>query len=135
MEETQNKKKLKFSCLDLVSNTESNRETISATGLSGTIIIFTALIVYLACVVFYFFNVSEASNIVVMMNSATTLIGIGAGVLGVRRISSDFGPNNRITIGDYAQDGSKKTITKKLYQSPAPEGELVEVEEEVVETK
>lgn len=127
MEQKENKKRLKFSCLDLVSNTESNRETISATGLSGTVIIFIALLVYLACVIFYFFNVSEAANIVIMMNSATTLIGIGAGVLGVRRISSDFGPNNRITIGEIDNTGKKKTVSKKLYQAAEP------VEEEVVE--
>lgn len=124
----QNKKKLKFSCLDLVSNTESDRETISATGLSGTIIIFVALIVYIACVTFYFFNVTEAGNITTMMNSATTLIGIGAGVLGVRRVSSDFGPNNRITIGTDKEE--RQIISKRMYRTPQPE-EIIE--EEIVE--
>lgn len=92
-----NNNKLKFSCLDLVSNTDG--ASVSATGFCGTLMVIVALCVFVSCVVFYFFNVTEAANVFNIINSTTAILGIGAGTLGVRRISSDFGPNNRVVIG------------------------------------
>lgn len=122
-------KKARFSMLDLVSNTEG--ESISATGLCGTLIIMVSLFVFIACTVFYFCNTSEADNVFKLINSTVTIMGIGAGVLGVRRISSDFGPNNRIVIGGSANSPEGEFyVQRKLYGDQRPTTEDCPIEQD-----
>ena len=81
----------------LISNTYEE-ESVSLTGLCGFLIIVIPLLIIMFCVGFYFFNVQEANNIITIINSMVTIVGIGSGVIVGRKVSADFGPNNKIIL-------------------------------------
>ena len=89
------KKTVSFS--KLISNTYEE-ESVSLTGLCGFLIIVIPLLIIMFCVGFYFFNVQEANNIITIINSMVTIVGIGSGVIVGRKVSADFGPNNKIIL-------------------------------------
>ena len=81
----------------LISNTYEE-ESVSLTGLCGFLIVVIPLLIIVFCVGFYFFNVQEANNLITTINSMVPVVGIGSGVLVVRKVSADFGPNNKIIL-------------------------------------
>ncbi len=81
--------KYKFSWLDLLTDTATG-ET-SASGFCGFIIIMIAVILFVTMVIWYFFHTGDATNIFSLMDKITTWVGIGSGLLGVRKISSVIG--------------------------------------------
>ena len=81
----------------LISNTYEE-ESVSLTGLCGLLIVVIPLLIIMFCVGFYFFNVQEANNIITIINSMVTIVGIGSGVIVGRKVSTDFGPNNKIIL-------------------------------------
>ena len=89
------KKTVSFS--KLISNTYEE-ESVSLTGLCGFLIVVIPLLIIMFCVGFYFFNVQEANNIITIINSMVTVVGIGSGVIVGRKVSADFGPNNKIIL-------------------------------------
>ena len=62
------------------------------------LIVVIPLLIIMFCVGFYFFNVQEANNIITIINSMVTIVGIGSGVIVGRKVSADFGPNNKIIL-------------------------------------
>lgn len=95
--EPKEKTKKRFTFSNLISNTYEE-ESVSLTGFSGFLLTIVPLILMTICIIFYFFNVEEANNVITIINSMVTVLGIGSGVMVGRKISSDFGPNNRIII-------------------------------------
>ena len=89
------KKTVSFS--KLISNTYEE-ESVSLTGLCGFLIVVIPLLIIMFCIGFYFFNVQEANNIITIINSMVTIVGIGSGVIVGRKVSADFGPNNKIIL-------------------------------------
>lgn len=89
------KKSVSFS--KLISNTYEE-ESVSLTGFCGFLIVVIPLLIIVFCAGFYFFNVQEANNIITIINSMVTVVGIGSGVIVGRKVSTDFGPNNKIIL-------------------------------------
>lgn len=88
--------KLKFSALEMMSS--GNTGQTSATGVIGVFLCSVPMIGMLALLVFYFVNPSEAANILELMDRGIALVGIGAAVLGTRKISGMIGNSQRAKL-------------------------------------
>lgn len=94
-------KTFKFSWAQIFSN--ANGKT-SATALVGFISAMICLILFCVLVVFYFFNITEASTVMAIIDKTITYFSISAGLLGVRSISSTLANGDRIKIGNSDKD-------------------------------
>lgn len=77
--------KYKFSFGEMISSGVSGKT--SATGTIGVILCFLSMLIIFGTVIFYFINVSEASNILDMMDRCIIMLGIGAALLGCRKVT------------------------------------------------
>ena len=87
----------KFSWIELISNAKTG-ET-SATGLCGMILIFVALFLFVVLVVWYFFNMSHSAEIFEILDKLTTWMSVGAGLLGLRKLSASFSGGSSFSLG------------------------------------
>lgn len=75
----------RFNFLEMVCSGRSG-ET-SATGFCGVMLTLLSTIVIIALLVFYFCNSKEAGNILNFLDKIVIVLGIGAALLGTRKIS------------------------------------------------
>lgn len=87
----------KFSWIELIVNTKTG-ET-SATGVCGMLLITIPLLLFVVMTVWYFFNMSHSVEIFELMDKLIALIGIGSGLLGLRKISGNFAGGTRLSVG------------------------------------
>lgn len=107
-------KTFKFSWAQMFSN--ANGKT-SATALVGFISAMVCLLLFCVLVVFYFFNISEATTILSIVDKTITYFSISAGLLGVRSISSTLANGDRIKIGN-KDDADDQEETQQSYYKP-----------------
>lgn len=116
-EEVRKKKRTALS--NLVSNTYE-KDTLSLTGVSGLVLTLGPLLLVGALILFYFFHVEEAGNVITIISSMVTIIGIGSGVIVGRKISADFGPNNRIILEGRQDERKRREALHDIrYAAPA----------------
>lgn len=108
-------KTFKFSWAQMVSN--ANGKT-SATALVGFISAMVCLLLFCTLVVFYFFNISEATTILSIVDKTITYFSISAGLLGVRSISSTLANGDRIKIGNKDDVADDHEETQQSYYKP-----------------
>ena len=77
--------KYKFSFGEMISSGASGKT--SATGTIGVILCILSMLIIFGIVIFYFINVSEASNVLDMMDRCIVMLGIGAALLGCRKVT------------------------------------------------
>lgn len=88
--------KYRFSFLELLTDTATG-ET-SASGFCGFIIILMAVMLFITMVIWYFFHTGSATDIFTLIDKITVWVGIGSGLLGVRKISSVFGKDGHTEV-------------------------------------
>lgn len=82
-----------FSFSELVTNTTSGKT--SASGFVGVILCIAGIICFVFEVGGHFFGVQEVSTI---LDKITIVIGLGAALLGVRKVSSSKGDNSPVEL-------------------------------------
>lgn len=75
----------KFNFLEMICSGRTG-ET-SATGFCGMVLCLISIIAIFAIMIFYFFNISEATHLLEMFDKIIVVLGIGAALLGTRKIS------------------------------------------------
>ena len=93
--------KVRFSAIDMISSGKTGQT--SATGTAGVILCFLAALVIIALVIMYFVRPDEASNILVFMDKITVVLGIGAALLGTRKISGAIAGRTTANIVDLVE--------------------------------
>lgn len=86
-------KKRKFSWIEMCTSSCSGE--VSASGFCGLIACMVALAIIVILVGFYFFHLPEAGVLMQIMDKMMVLFGIGASLLGLRKVSSAFGNKPR----------------------------------------
>ena len=76
----------------------------SATGLVGVLTSMLALVMIVMIVFYYFIHPSEAGNIVEFLDRAIIILGIGAGLLGCRKVAGIIGSKKHGAIIEYAEN-------------------------------
>lgn len=89
--------KYKFSGMELITNTISG--TTSPSALAGLVLIAIPLLLVLVLTIWYFFHTGDATNIFELMDKFTTLITLGSGLLGLRKVTNAFSNKAKISIG------------------------------------
>lgn len=85
--------KIKISIKDMVTSGSTGQT--SATGAVGVLYELVTLLIVLALVIFYFVNQEQAPNIMAMIDKMTIIMGIGAALLGTRKISGAIANANK----------------------------------------
>ena len=98
--------KYAFSFLEMIS-TRGDGKT-SATGTIGVMLCLLSMLMIAIIFFFYFFNVGEANNVLEFLDKCIIILGIGATLLGCRKVS-----------GAICQASSNKaaSIVKELEQN------------------
>lgn len=109
------KGKYKFNFLEMISSGRTG-ET-SATGACGVFLCFLSIIAIIAIFVFYFFNISEASHLLELFDKVIVVLGIGAALLGTRKISGAITSMKGSNIIDLVEQTIAERERKK--QEPA----------------
>lgn len=81
--------KRKFSWIEMVTS-GFNGES-SATGFCGVLACVVSMIFLIILIIFYLFNLPEAVTIMALIDKLMLLFGIGASLLGLRKVSGVFG--------------------------------------------
>ena len=93
--------KVRFSAIDMISSGKTGQT--SATGTAGVVLCFLAALVIIALVVMYFVRPDEASNVLAFMDKITVVLGIGAALLGTRKISGAIAGRTTANIVDLVE--------------------------------
>lgn len=88
-----------------------NSGKTSAASFIGVITSVVCLLLFITLIIFYFTHLTEASIVLSLIDKVTTFFGIGAGLMGVKSISSIFDKNQAINISNQIQ--SQKQSSKK----------------------
>jgi len=93
--------KYKFNFIEMICSGRTG-ET-SATGFCGVITSLICLVAMLALMVFYFINKDEASHILEFMDKLIAMFGIGAALLGARKISGAIASMKNANVVDIVE--------------------------------
>lgn len=77
--------KIRFSAMEMISSGKTGQT--SATGTIGVILCLVAMTLILAFSILYFFQLGEADHILDFLDKCIMMLGIGAALLGTRKIS------------------------------------------------
>ena len=94
--------KIRFSAMDMISSGKTGQT--SATGTAGVVLCFLAAIVIIALVIMYFARPEAAGNILSFMDKITVVLGIGAALLGTRKISGALAGRSTANIVDLVEN-------------------------------
>lgn len=103
--------KYKFNFLEMVCSGRTG-ET-SATGFCGVLLTFLSVLAILALLVFYFCNAKEASNILNFLDKIVVVLGIGAALLGTRKISGAIASTKGANIVELVENTIKEREERK----------------------
>lgn len=81
--------KYKFSFMEMVTSGKDG--STSATGFVGVVLSLASMIMAVCAMLFYFFETGEATHTLAFLDKAIMIMGIGAGLLGTRKISGVIG--------------------------------------------
>ena len=77
--------KYKFSFSEMISASGTGKT--SATGTIGVLLCLMSMMMILFTFIFYFINLEEVNNIMMFIDKAIISIGIGAALLGARKVT------------------------------------------------
>lgn len=87
--------KYKFSFMEMI--TSGRDGSTSATGFIGMVLTLTSMLMAVCTMLFYFFQTGEADNTLEFLDKSIMIMGIGAGLLGTRKISGVIGSRRSST--------------------------------------
>ena len=88
--------------MDMISSGKTGQT--SATGTAGIVLIFMSVLILLALIVMYFIKQDEAGHILAFFDKVTVVLGIGAALLGTRKISGVIASRSASNIVDLVED-------------------------------
>lgn len=88
--------------MDMISSGKTGQT--SATGTAGIVLIFMSVLIMLALIVMYFIKQDEAGNILSFFDKITVVLGIGAALLGTRKISGVIASRSASNVVDLVED-------------------------------
>lgn len=94
--------KIRFSAMDMISSGKTGQT--SATGTAGIVLVFMSVLIMIALVVMYFIKQDEAGHILSFFDKITVVLGIGAALLGTRKISGVIASRSASNIVDLVED-------------------------------
>ena len=94
--------KIRFSTMDMISSGRTGQT--SATGTAGVALCFLSILVILALIIMYFVRPDEAGNVLAFMDKITVVLGIGAALLGTRKISGALAGRTTANIVDLVEN-------------------------------
>lgn len=108
---------------NMISNRNTSSNEISASGTMGAVVIIVGLLIFLLMTIFYMFNVTEAPNILLFSDKATTIVIVGGSLLGVRRFSSVFDrrqTDNGVSVTEAVQSMNQEPPIEEPIQQQVP---------------
>lgn len=105
--------KIKLSIKDMVTSGSTGQT--SATGAVGVLYELVTLLIVLSLVIFYFINQDEAANIMSMIDKMTIIMGIGAALLGTRKISGAIANSNKEDIIKSVERSMDERMQREMY--------------------
>ena len=103
--------KVRFSAIDMISSGKTGQT--SATGTAGIVLCFLSVVVILAILIMYFAHPEEASNVLEIFDKITVVLGIGAALLGTRKISGALAGRTTANVVDLVE----QTIHEHEYEN------------------
>lgn len=94
--EKEYKKRLKFSWLEMFSNTDGKT---SASAFVGTVVALITVLMFITLMIFYFINPAESGVILQFIDKLTMYFGIASGLLGLKSLGV-FSKHTNVTIGN-----------------------------------
>lgn len=94
--------KIRFSTMDMITSGKTGQT--SATGTAGVALCFLSILVILALVIMYFIKSEEAGNILAFFDKIIVVLGIGAALLGTRKISGAIASKSTANVIDIVED-------------------------------
>lgn len=88
--------------MDMISSGKTGQT--SATGTAGIVLVFMSVLIMLALIVMYFIKQDEAGNILSFFDKITVVLGIGAALLGTRKISGVIASRSASNVVDLVED-------------------------------
>lgn len=88
--------------MDMISSGKTGQT--SATGTAGIVLVFMSVLIMLALIVMYFIKQDEAGHILSFFDKITVVLGIGAALLGTRKISGVIASRSAANIVDLVED-------------------------------
>lgn len=102
--------KFKFSFAEMISTAGTGKT--SATGTIGVFLCLLSMIIVLFTFIFYFLHTEEASNIMMFIDKAIIMLGIGAALLGARKVTGAVSSIKGAHAVQHAEDISSKPKTE-----------------------
>ncbi len=102
--EEEYKKRLKFSWLEMFSNTDGKT---SASAFVGTVVSLITVVLFIVLMGFYFWNPGESSTVLEFVDRLTMYFGISSGLLGLKSLGV-FSKNTNISIGKPKKEESEE---------------------------
>lgn len=114
--------KYKFSFMEMI--TSGRDGSTSATGFAGMVLTLTSMLMALCTMLFYFFKTGEADHALDFLDKSIMIMGIGAGLLGTRKISGVIGSKKgsadiqkEIDAAIDAREEREDRIRRRIYES------------------
>lgn len=103
--------KVRFSTMDMISSGKTGQT--SATGTAGIVLCFLSVVVIIAVLIMYFVHPDEADNVLAIFDKITVVLGIGAALLGTRKISGALAGRTTANVVDLVE----QTIHEHEYEN------------------
>ena len=103
--------KVRFSTMDMISSGKTGQT--SATGTAGIVLCFLSVVVIIAVLIMYFAHPDEADNVLALFDKITVVLGIGAALLGTRKISGALAGRTTANVVDLVE----QTIHEHEYEN------------------
>ena len=100
--------KYKFSFSEMISAYGTGKT--SATGTIGVLLCFLSMIMVLFTFIFYFLNLEEAHNILLFIDKAIIILGIGAALLGARKVTGAVSSIKGSNAVQHAEELAKENL-------------------------
>lgn len=97
----------KFNFLEMICSGRTG-ET-SATGFCGVVLCLVSIVAIVSIFIFYFFNISEAPHLLDLFDRIIVVLGVGAALLGTRKISGAIASTKGANIVNLIE----QTMTEK----------------------
>lgn len=114
--------KYKFSFMEMI--TSGRDGSTSATGFAGMVLTLASMAMALCTMLFYFFKTGEADHALEFLDKSIMIMGIGAGLLGTRKISGVIGSRKgstdiqkEIDAAIDAREEREDRIRRRMYES------------------
>ena len=111
-----------------LSSLNSPETETSSSGLMGSVMIIIGLAIFMILSVFYMVRISEAVNVLSLIDKTIIIMSLGAGLLGLRKFSGVIGSSSRQKVDNH----TLREMIDVIHEGGKKPRSIYEEEEEVI---